>query len=94
MRENILKKRQVKVFTTQRNLAVKSPGQDGSILSIKKLDSKQANKDIWIFCAKYLSILCLVLLQVPKCFGLVQIFCARQKIYLHIVPDKKMICIQ
>ena len=29
--------------------------------------------------------LCLVLLQVPKCFGLVQIFCARPKIYLHIV---------
>ena len=28
---------------------------------------------------------CLVLLQVPKCFGLVQIFCARPKIYLHIV---------
>ena len=29
--------------------------------------------------------LCLVLLQVPKCFVLVQIFCARPKIYLHIV---------
>ena len=29
--------------------------------------------------------LCLVILQVPKCFGLVQIFCARPKIYLHIV---------
>ena len=28
---------------------------------------------------------CLLLLQVPKCFGLVQIFCARPKIYLHIV---------
>ena len=27
----------------------------------------------------------LVLFQVPKCFGLVQIFCARPKIYLHIV---------
>ena len=37
---------------------------------------------------------CLVLLQVPKCFGLVQIFCARPKIYLHFVPDQKMICIQ
>ena len=30
-------------------------------------------------------ILCLVLLQVPKCFGLVQIFCARQKDALHSV---------
>ena len=29
--------------------------------------------------------LCLVLLQIPKCFGLVQIFCATPKIYLHIV---------
>ena len=46
--------------------------------------------------------LCLVLLQVPKCCGLVQMFCARPKIYLltycsspiHFVPDKKMICIQ
>ena len=28
---------------------------------------------------------CLVLLQVPKCFGLVQNFCARPKIYLRIV---------
>ena len=28
--------------------------------------------------------LCLVLLQVPKCFVLVQIFCARPKMYLHI----------
>ena len=50
-----------------------------------------------------LNYLCLVLLQVPKCFGLVQMFCARPKIYLdngycgsrkHFVPDKKMICIQ
>ena len=29
--------------------------------------------------------MCLVPLQVPKCFGLVQIFCARPKIYLHIL---------
>ena len=27
------------------------------------------------------------LLQVPKCFGLVQFFCARPRIYLHIVAD-------
>jgi hypothetical protein len=29
--------------------------------------------------------LCLVLLQVPKCFGLFQIFCARPKDDLHLV---------
>ena len=33
--------------------------------------------------------LCLVLLQVPKRFGLVQSFCARQKSYLHIVAVTK-----
>ena len=37
-------------------------------------------------------ILCLVLLQVPKCFGLVQIFCARPKIYLHIVAVTNILC--
>ena len=36
--------------------------------------------------------LCLVLLQVPKCFGLVQIFCARPKIYLHIVAITNILC--
>ena len=44
----------------------------------------------------------LVLLQVPKYFGMVHIFCVGPKIYLgtycvshkHFVPDKKMICIQ
>ena len=42
----------------------------------------------------------LVLLQVPKCFGLVQMFYARKKIFTycgshkHFVLDKKMICIQ
>ena len=36
--------------------------------------------------------LCLVLLQVPKCFGLVQIFCARPKIYLHIVAVTNISC--
>ena len=35
---------------------------------------------------------CLVLLQVPKCFGLVQIFCARPKIYLHIVAVTNFLC--
>ena len=36
--------------------------------------------------------MCLVLLQVPKCFGLVQIFCARPKIYLHIVAITNILC--
>ena len=39
---------------------------------------------------KYLANYCLVLLQVPKCFGLVQIFCARSKIEFHLVPILKL----
>ena len=35
---------------------------------------------------------CLVLLQVPKCFVLIQIFCARPKIYLHIVAVTNILC--
>ena len=35
---------------------------------------------------------CLLLLQVPKCFGLVQIFCARPKIYSHIVAVTNILC--
>ena len=35
---------------------------------------------------------CLVLLQVPKCFGRLQIFCARLKIYLHIVAVTNLLC--
>ena len=35
---------------------------------------------------------CLVLLQVPKCFAPVQIFCARPNIYLHIVAVTKILC--
>ena len=31
-------------------------------------------------------------LQVPKCFGLVQIFCARPKIYSHIVAVTNILC--
>ena len=37
-------------------------------------------------------VFCLVLLQVPKCFGLVQVFCARPKIYLHIVAVTNILC--
>jgi len=36
--------------------------------------------------------LCLDLLQATKCFGLVQIFCARPKIYLHIVAVTNILC--
>ena len=39
----------------------------------------------WRLHLKILDFKCLVLLQVPKCFGLVQIFCAKPKIYVHIV---------
>ena len=35
---------------------------------------------------------CLVLLQVPKCFGLVQIFCARPKNYLNIMAVTNILC--
>ena len=36
--------------------------------------------------------LCLVLLQVPNFFVLVQIFCASPKIWLHLVPLQKLLC--
>ena len=36
--------------------------------------------------------LCLVLLQVPKCFVPVQIFWASPKIWLHLVPLQKLLC--
>ena len=39
-----------------------------------------------------ITVLCLVLLQVPKCFRLVQIFCVRPKIYLHIVAVTNILC--
>ena len=44
------------------------------------------------FRSSQLAYLCLVLLQVPKCFGLVQIFCARPKIHLHIVAVTNILC--
>ena len=40
----------------------------------------------------HFSILCLGLWQVPKCFGLVHMSCARSKIYLHIVPVTNILC--
>ena len=51
--------------------------------------------NVWIFYRIQTWVrgdLCLVLLQVPKCFGLVQIFCARPKIYLHIVAVTNILC--
>ena len=38
------------------------------------------------------AILCLILLGVPKYFGLVQIFCARQKIHFHIDVIPNSLC--
>ena len=40
----------------------------------------------------YKCILCLVLLQVPKCFVPVQIFWDSPKIWLHLVPLQKLLC--
>ena len=37
-------------------------------------------------------VFCLVLLQVPKCFVPVQIFWTSPKIWLHLVPLKKLLC--
>ena len=42
--------------------------------------------------SNFVVLLCLVLLQVPKCFGLVQMFCARPKIYLHILAVTNILC--
>ena len=44
---------------------------------------------VWCFTCQ---VICLVLLQVQKCFGLVHIFCARPKIYLHIVTVTNILC--
>ena len=38
------------------------------------------------------ALLCLVLLQVPKCFLVVQIFWTSPKIWLHLVPLQKLLC--
>ena len=40
----------------------------------------------------FLNYLCLVLLQVPKCFVPVQIFRASPIIWLHLVPLQKLLC--
>ena len=46
----------------------------------------------WDFFFVFQDTVYLVLLQVPKCFELVQIFCARPKIYLHIVAVTNILC--
>ena len=43
-------------------------------------------------CQMLIWFLCLVLLQVEKCFVLVQIFCVGPNIYLHIVPVTNILC--
>ena len=42
--------------------------------------------------ASDVAIICLVLLQVAKCFVPVQIFCVSPKIWLHLVPLQKLLC--
>ena len=44
------------------------------------------------FCIIFLNNFCLILLHVPKCFGLVQISCARPKIYSYIVTVTNIMC--
>ena len=57
------------------------------------LQQKHIRKPIRYFLPLKISKhLCLVLLQVPKCFGLVQMFCARPNIYLHIVAVTIILC--
>ena len=48
--------------------------------------------DYWDFLIFPPSYVCPVLLQVPKYFVPVQIYCAGPKIYLHIVPVTNILC--
>ena len=50
----------------------------------------QASRLLVILQVFVITYLCL--LQVPKCFGLVQIFCARAKNYIHIVAVTNILC--
>ena len=53
---------------------------------------KSTRTQLWKVCQHLeVRILCLIHLQVPKCLELVQIFCARPKIYLHIVAVTKIL---
>ena len=46
----------------------------------------EGSTQVWFFYKfDWITYICLVLLQVPKCFVLVQISCVGPKIYLHIV---------
>ena len=70
----------------------------GSLQTDLVLNPNQRNDDGTVIISnvpkpkKSLAVLCLVLLQVPKCFGLVQIFCARAKTYLHVVVVTNILC--
>ena len=58
-----------------------------------EMAEKEVEEALWeVYGNAKGGILCLVLLQVPKNFGLVQIFCARPKIYLHIVAFTNILC--
>ena len=71
------------------NLEIKC--SDGTTRFVHKyiLNSLSVNLGRSILACKYF---CLVPLQVPKCFEQVQIFCARPKIYLHIVAFLNIFC--
>ena len=60
---------------------------DESIVDGPQKRSKRVN-----YTALHSGDLCLVLLQVPKCFVPVQIFWASPKIWLHLVPLQKLLC--
>ena len=98
-------------FSPNGYLFKKQWDSNGKLFSIYLLEMLQMLLWYFNFSKAYLRIfwivdrnfyLCLVLLQVPKCSWLVQFFCARPKICLHMycgshkhfVPEKKMICIQ
>ena len=56
---------------------------------VKKLLGELSFNNTHFHVIRYL---CLVLLQVPKCFVPVQIFWASPKIWLHLVPLQKLLC--
>ena len=61
-------------------------------IDLKKI-SKITTKDLLLNTDHlHKSILCLVLLLVPKCFVPIQIFWASPKIWLYLVPLQKLLC--
>jgi hypothetical protein len=73
------------------NLVILFFGRLLKVLSYRIREIAQPNLTISLKRA-LLGYLYLVLLQVSKCFGRIQIFCARPKIYLHIVAVTNILC--